>query len=428
MLTHHDIVLPNGLPLVLVPQPSAHRAVATVYFRVGSRFETQQTNGVSHFLEHMTFRGTERLPSAHDQALAFEQLGGTLYAATHVDHGVLSVSVPPSNLLPVLDLLGDVATAPLFTDMELERSIVREEILEDLDDEGREIDADNLARALMYGPHPLGFSITGGLSSLDRFDEPMLRAHHGCHYTTANAILCLAGNIGHPEQCIQAAARSFSAMPRGLRAAAAPPELAQKKPKFHFVENQSSQTDLRIAFRAPSERDPREPSVEMLLRILDDGMSTRLYERICDRRGLCYDVSGMFEAYEDDGVVDVAAGAQHARATVVVKEIFDILEELAEHGPRPDEIDKAKRRHQWSIEAMEDDAEEVAAFFGLSALAGIARTPAARHEELMAVTPQAVRDAAELVFQPNRLTVVAVGLLSAAEEHRLEKAVRGFAA
>src|SRR5262249_21220226 len=135
----------------------------------------------------------------------------------------------------------------------------------------------------------------------------------------------------------------------------------------------------------------------------------------------------MFEAYEDDGVVDVAAGAQHARATQVVKEIFALLEELAEHGPRDDEIEKAKRRHLWSIEALEDDAEEVAAFYGLAALAGVGRTPAERHEELMAVTPQAVRDAAQLVFRPDRLTVVAVGLLTAAEEHRLEKAVRGFA-
>src|SRR5262245_11577036 len=182
MLTHHDVVLGNGLKLVLVPQPAVHRAVASLYLRVGSRFETAEDNGISHFLEHMVFRGTPSLPSAHDQALAFERLGATLYAATHVDHGVMTVSVPPANLDRVLALLGEVAVAPRFTDIEVERGIVREEILEDLDDEGRDIDADNLARALIYEHHPLGFTITGGLETLSRFDERMLRAHHGRHY------------------------------------------------------------------------------------------------------------------------------------------------------------------------------------------------------------------------------------------------------
>jgi predicted Zn-dependent peptidase len=426
MPTHHDVVLPNGLLCVLVPMPSVHRAVASLYLRVGSRFETADDNGISHFLEHMVFRGTPSLPSAHDQALAFERLGGTLYAATHVDHGVMSVSVPPPNLEPVLALLGEVTIAPRFSEIEIERGIVREEILEDLDDDGRDIDADNLSRALLYERHPLGFTITGALRTLERFDEPMLRAHHTRHYTAENAALCVAGNLGDIDRCVDVLGRTFGALPRGSRVAIAPPPSTQKKPRFRFVENQSSQTDLRVAFRAPSERDPREPSVEMLLRVLDDGMSTRLYERICDRLGLCYDVSGMFEAYEDDGVVDVAAGVQHERATVVAKEILALLRELAEQGPTEEEMAKARDRHLWSAEAMLDDAEGMAGFYGLAALAGIARTPLARHEELAAVTAADVRETAGRVFRGDRMCVVAVGLLTAAEEQKLEKAVRAF--
>ncbi|KYF82451.1 hypothetical protein BE17_26030 [Sorangium cellulosum] len=420
-----DIVLSNGLKVVLVPQPHVHRAVASLYLRVGSRFETQQNNGISHFLEHMVFRGTPTLPTAHAQALAFERLGGTLYAATHVDHGVMSISVPPANLDLVLALLGEVATSPRFTAIEVERGIVREEILEDLDDEGRDIDADNNARALMYERHPLGFTITGGIDALDRFDEPMLRAHHARHYTAANAVLCVAGRFD-PEASARVAERHFGALPRGEQVPAAPPPNGQKKPRFRFIENQSSQTELRVAFRGVSERDPREPAVEMLLRVLDDGMSTRLYERICDRLGLCYDVSGMFEAYEDDGVVDIAAGVQHDRATVVVRELFALLRELAEAGPREDELAKARDRHLWSVEAMLDDPEATAGFYGLSALADIARTPEARHEELARVTVADVRDAARALFRPERLTVVAVGLLRSSEETKLEKAVRSF--
>jgi predicted Zn-dependent peptidase len=427
MLTHHDLKLANGLEVVLVPMPGVHRAVASLYLRVGSRFEGPEDNGISHFLEHMLFRGTPSLPTAHEQALVFERLGATLYAATHVDHGVMSVSVPPENLTRVLGHLAEVTAAPRFTEIEVERGIVREEILEDLDDDDRDVDADNLTRALMYDKHPLGYTITGGLAALARFDERMLRAHHARHYTGDNAVLCIAGRFD-VDAIARAVEPCFSSLPRGRKVAVvpAPPLDAQKKPRFSFVENTSSQTELRVAFRALSERDGREPAVEMLMRVLDDGMSTRLYERICDRLGLCYDVSGMFEAYEDDGVLDVAAGAQHERAIQVAKEVFGLLHDLAADGPSEAEMEKARDRHRWSVEAMLDEPDAVAGFYGLAALAGITRTPMARHDDLARVTREEVRAAAELVFRPERLSVVAVGLFSEADEKKLERAVRGF--
>lgn len=426
MLVHQDAVLSNGQRVVLVPMPEVHLAVASLYLRVGSRFETAGDNGISHFLEHMLFRGTRSLASAHEQALAFERLGATLFAATQVDHGVMSVSVPPANLLRVLGLLGEVAAAPRFSDIEVERGIVREEILEDLDDDDRDIDADNLARALMYEGHPLGFTITGGLETLARYDERALVAHHARHYTGENSVLCLAGRLGDLDACMREVERAFGAMPRGHRVPVSPPPDGQRRPRFQFVENTSSQTDVRVAFRAPSERDRLEPAVEVLLRVLDDGMSTRLYERICDRLGLCYDVSAMYEVYEDDGVLDLAAGAQHERALLVTREIFALLHELADRGPTEDELAKAKARHAWSIEAMLDDPEAVAQFYGLAALADIARTPTARHAELSRVTPDDVRAAARVVFRPERLSVVAVGLLSEADRRRIERVTRGF--
>ncbi|MEJ7734832.1 MAG: pitrilysin family protein [Polyangiaceae bacterium] len=427
-----EVVLASGLRLLLVPQPALHRAVAALFLRVGSRFESARDNGLSHFLEHMVFRGTASLPSAHDQALAFERLGGTLYAATHVDHGVMSVSVPPANLEASLALLGEVTVAPRFTEVEIERGIVREEILEDVDDDGRQIDADNLVRALMYDDHPLGFTITGDAAGLDDFDEARLRGHHQRHYTAENAVLCLAGRLGDgtpdavAERWRAAAERCFAAMPRGRRIEATPPPGGQGEPRVAVVENQGSQTDLRLAFRAVGELDRREAAVDMLLRVLDDGMSTRLYERVCDRRGLCYDISAMYEAYEDDGVVDVAAGVAHDRAHLVVAEVLDLLRELRDKGPREDELQKARDRHLWSAQSMLDDAESTAGFHGLAAFAGTTRTPEARHQELCAVTAADVREAAEHVFQPRNLSVVAVGLLRASQRAKLKKLVREF--
>lgn len=426
LFTHHEHTLNNGLRLIAAPQPHVHRAVAALYLRVGPRFETAENNGISHFLEHMVFRGTKTYPNAHTQALAFERLGTTLYAATHIDHGVMSVSVPPQNLEAVLRLLGEVTITPRFADIGIERGIVREEILEDKDEDGSDINADNLSRALMYDPHPLGFSITGDIKTLERFDESLLRIHHAKHYNTANAVLSIAGRIENIDQCIQMAEQFFGEMPAGMPAHADTPTKHQRKPRFQSVQTPSSQTDLRLCFRAPSERDPMEPAVDMLLRILDDGMSTRLYERICDRLGLCYDVSGMYEPYEDDGVVDIAAEAQHERAPMVVKEICALLKELCEHGPAPDEMEKARNRHAWSVEAMADDPEAVASFYGLGVLTNTMRSPVERHKELCGVSAEDVRNAARTLFRPDRLSAVAVGMLSKGDEQKVEKLIKGF--
>lgn len=426
LFSHHELQLSNGLRLVLVPLPHVHRAVASLYLRVGPRFETPENNGISHFLEHMVFRGTKTYPSAHTQALAFERLGTTLYAATHIDHGVMSVSIPPNNLERILRLLGEVTVSPRFSDIDIERGIVREEILEDKDEDGADINADNLSRALMYDPHPLGFSITGDIKTLEGFDEPMLRIHHAKHYNTSNAVLCIAGRIGDLDQCIKIAEQSFAEMSRGEPAQATAPSKTQKKPRFRSVETPSSQTDLRLCFRAPSEKDPLEPSVDMLLRVLDDGMSTRLYERICDRLGLCYDVSGLFEPYEDDGVVDIAAEVQHERAPMVVKELLALVKELCDHGPTAEELEKALNRHAWSVEAMADDADGVASFYGLGVLTNTKRSPLERHAELAQVSAENIREAAQRIFRPEKLSAVAVGMLERADEQKVEKLIKGF--
>lgn len=416
--------LSNGLRVVLVPRPALHQASLALFLRVGSRFERAETNGVSHFLEHMLYRGTRSRPSAHAQALAFEGLGGTLYAATAADHGLMTLTLPPETLLEALPLLGEVMQEPLFSSIEVERRIVHEEILEDLDDDGRQVGADNLVRELLYADHPLGFPITGSLATLASFDVPALRAHHALHYRAGNAVLAVAGAL--PEGLLPALERALGPVPGGGPVASAPPAAPSGRPRFRYVESDGSQTDLRVAFRAVGERDAREPAAEVLLRVVDDGMSTRLYERLCDDKGLCYDVSASFEAYEDDGVFDLAAETQHARVPEVLRELLGLCAELAAEGPTDAELDKVRKRASWGTRAMLDDAESLASFYGLSRLAGVAPDPATRCEQILAVTREQVRAVAEQVFRPERLAAVAVGVLGKAERTRLERVVRSF--
>jgi predicted Zn-dependent peptidase len=424
-ISHREEVLPNGLQVMVVDRPNVHRAVVTMLFRVGSRYETVETNGISHFLEHMIYRGSPSLKTAHDQALAFERLGASLYAATQADYGTMNLTLPPESLGPATQLFAEVVKTPRLSAIETERGIVREEILEDLDDEGRQIDADNLVRELVYGPHPLGYSITGSLQQLERFDRAMLRRHHARHYTAANAVLCFAGAVS-PRECLRLARRHFGELKTGRRIAASSPSASSAGPRFAHVANAASQTTLRIAFRALSDRDPREPALEMLLRVLDDGMSTRLYERICDDKGLCYDVGALYESYEDDGVFDVAAEAQHDRMPDVVREILAVLHELASRGPSREELDRAKARHGWQTTAMLDDPDALAGFFALAALSRLAPTPEARHEQLSAVEPDDVRRAAELIFRREGMSIITVGALSERQRDTLRKVTDQF--
>ncbi len=422
---YETATLSNGLRVVVAPQPQLHRAHVALYVRVGSRFESPATNGLSHFLEHMLYRGTPSLKTAHDVNLAFESLGGYLYAATQTDFGVFSVSLPSESLAEATALFGDVLLRPTFEDIAIEQGIVCEEILEDLDDDGRQVDADNLSRSMIYPRHPLGYTITGDEKRVRSFTREMLEAHHARHYNAANAVLAFSGAVDG-ERAFALAESCFGAMPRGTPVTTAAPVHDQKTARLDIVENVSSQTELRVCFRAVPEASEHRPAMDMLIRTIDDGMSTRLYHRICDDKGLCYDVSANFDGYEDDGVLDFAAGVQHARTSVVTREIVDLVCDLATKGPTDEELAKAKKRNAWEVRSMYDSPEDLAGFYAGGLLFGRFQTPEERLAENAAVTSAQLRAMAETVAQPERLNVLAVGLLDDGEDKRLEDVVKGF--
>jgi predicted Zn-dependent peptidase len=412
-------VLSNGLRLVAVPMPHMHRAVLEAQIRIGSRFETAADNGISHFLEHMLYRGTPRFPSAHDQALAFETLGGTLQAATAKDFGSMQIAMPPERFLDVLPLVSEVYQDPIMSGIEIERGIVQEEILETLDEAGNLIDADDLLGSVAFPGHSLGLPITGLPEQVRGFDPERLRRHHDTFYVGHATAIVAAGPFD-PNVVLKELERLFGALRAGQR----PPVLApraQSAPAFKFVAHGASQTSLRVGFRAPSFVDPREPATQLLVRVLDDGLSTRLYEHICDRRGLCYDVAAIYEAYEDVGLLDLSADSANERAAEVLAELFNVVNRLRDEGPTAAELDKAKRRHTWQLGMILDDPEEVASHFAMAELSGTLQHPSERRDQLAAVTRDQVMAAARSLFAPSGLNVVAVGAQNKRSRTKLEQ-------
>jgi predicted Zn-dependent peptidase len=245
--------------------------------------------------------------------------------------------------------------------------------------------------------------------------------HHARHYTAKNSVLVIAA----PNPSLDLAL-PFGALPMGTRLLADAPNHLQDAPKFELVPNASSQVELRVSLRAIAENAKERPALELLLRILDDGMSTRLYRRICDEQGLCYDVSANFDGYEDDGIVDFAASVHSDRCNQVTHEMLQLMCELAEHCPTEEELSDAKQRAFWHARGLFDAPEEMAGFFAGGKLFGRFESPYEHFEKIDAVTREEVRTLTQFLVKGDRLNVVAVGNPSAKERAKLEKTVRDF--
>src|SRR6185503_8418509 len=144
------------------------------------------------------------------------------------------------------------------------------------------------------------------------------------------------------------------------------PKLARTGPRWRYVDSQGSQTDVRLSFPTFGEHDGRYVALQLLARILDDGMSTRVHRRICDEKGLAYEAFAGLDPYEDCGVLDLGAAVEHAKTADVVRELLNIVKELRESPPTARELDKAKRRFIWELRALRDDAAAVATHPGTS--------------------------------------------------------------
>lgn len=414
--------LGNGLRARLIPLRHLQSATISFFVRVGSRYETTSTNGLSHFLEHMLYRGTESHRAAHELTLAIERLGGTLDATTHVDFTSYELTLPPENVLEGIDLLAEVLRRPLLTDLRVEKQIIREEILEDLNEDGEQIDIDNVSRQLLYPDHPLGFSIPGPLLNLGRFETDDLRHHHAKHYTARNSVLCLAGAFD-PQEAGDAIRSRFGAFEAG--AAIEPERVPMYRPpnRFAYVHDHGSQTDVRLSFHTPGLASPEAPILLVLARVLDDGLSTRVHQQICEQRGLAYSAFAGNDAFEECAVFDFGASVEHQKTPRLVEALFDLVEELRDDPPAEDEVDKAKRRYLWALRTVRDDPEDAVDFVGSSVLFGLPERVSAVADQVARVTPQDIQRVARRYLDPNAAYLTCVGVL----EGRILQDVRGLA-
>jgi predicted Zn-dependent peptidase len=425
-IQHYKDVLPNGLRVVTVELPYLHTAALVFYAKVGSRYETPEDNGLSHFLEHMLFRGTKRLPSSFALNYAIEELGGTLYAETGRDYSLYQISLDPALVPQGIELFGDIMRAPAFSQLDLERKIIIEEINEDLDDRGRDINIDDLARQAAFPEHGLGQKITGPLANVKRFALGDVERHFARFYGARNLIFCVSGPVQRAD-VLAAAEQHLGGLHEGAPATAdAPAEPNGGKAKFLYVDLPGAQTAVQLLYRALPETHPDFVALQAMGRVLDDGMSTRLHYTLCDQMGLAYYVSSSLEPFHDAALFEVDGASAHTKVGELTRQMFALIDRLRSERVSDAELAKAKRRYRFDLGAAFDDCDAMAGWFGGTELFYTPASFEAKVERMEKVSADDILRAAQAVFRPERLIAGAAGALNEKQRREVEKLVRGW--
>ena len=408
MLSYARDVLDGGLRVVTVEMPHLHTAMLAVYVRTGSRHEHPEVNGVSHFLEHMFFRGSERWPDTVRMNAAVEEVGGNLNGVTTRDHGFYYTPIHPDHLELGLQIFGDMLARPRLVEMEVERSVILEEMLDEVDEKGRDIDLDNLSRMALFDGHPLAMKIAGTRESVRALTHEHLEAHLARHYVTGNLVVTATGKVERAK-VVEAAARAFEGVRKGPATRERPPPARADGPWLRFVSHDESQTEFRLSFRAVPEHHPDFAALALLRGILDDGLSSRLPYEIVERRGLAYSVHASLDAYSDVGLFEIDAACAPERAGKVAEAILAVLAGVCERPVPKDELARAQRRFRMLLDFTHDSPADLAAWFGGTELFRPPESFEQRIAEIERQTPEDLLRVARRYFSARRLGVVAVG-------------------
>ena len=408
MITYHRKTLSNGLCLVVVEMPHLHSVEIAVYLKVGGRNDPAGKAGLSHFLEHMLFRGTSEFPSNLELETAFESIGGSVNAATDEESTCYFSRVHPEHVATGVKLFASMLLRSTLPGIEIEKRIITEEALEDINEEGQEINPHNLASRLLWPGHPLGMPTIGYLETISGFTGDDLRRHLAQFYAPANAVMIVTGDVS-AETAFAAAEEAFGAWAGPPSPVVNPPSVQQSKPQMVFVKDSDSQVHLQIAFRGFARLDPRIMANRLMRRILCGGGSSRLHLKLREQLGIVYSVDASIAAYEETGSFAVELSTMPKNLSLAVTELLGEMRRLAIEPVPADELLRVKRGYFFDLEYSRDSAYEMQVRYGWGELMGLVRDIEEDRAEAEQVDAEAIRSTAGALFAPQNLNLVAVG-------------------
>jgi predicted Zn-dependent peptidase len=405
----HRTVAPSGLVVYSESLPGVRSAAVGIYIRTASAHERREQMGISHLLEHMVFKGTERR-SARDLALALEVRGGSLDAYTGRDATSYQAHVLDADLPLAVDILTDLVRRPLLrqSDLEPERNVILEEIngvADTPDDLVFELHAETL-----WPRHPYGYSILGTPDTLAALSAGDLRCLHQTGYYAGNCVIAAAGNVEH-DRLLEALARE-GWLDEGPPQRARPPVGATEAHRgaSRWEERDTAQTHIVFGTDTFPLRDPRRFALSILINVFGGGMSSRLFQRVREELGLAYAVFAYKNFHQSSGQLGVYVGTQTASAEQAVDAIRAEYDRIAREGLPPDELEAGKLQLKGQIMlALESPMARMGRLAGFVLHDDPYRPLDLMLAEIDAVTADDVAAVGAEFFQSERQTVVRLG-------------------
>jgi predicted Zn-dependent peptidase len=370
-LPYERSVLPNGLRVVTSRMPAARSVAVGLFVGVGSRHEDGQHAGLSHLLEHLVFKGTVGYPAAGDLSEAVESCGGAVNASTDRELTVYSSKVPAVAADRGLEVVAELALRPLLRQRDLvaEKPVIVDEIRMYEDSPGDHIFT--LFDDVLFGGHPLGREIAGTPRSVRRATREAVVSHWRRWYQPRHLVLAAAGATSHAAT-LRTAERWFDEQPGWLDGVGdgAPQPLTAAAPapgepgSVRVAYRRLSQGNLCLGMPGVARDDPDRWALDMLGAVLGDGMSSRLFLELRERRSLAYDVSTFAATYSDCGTFGVHAGFDPDQSAAVIAAILDQLERAVQEPVTVTELERARAYTRGRLELRMEETSAVAAWLG----------------------------------------------------------------
>ena len=411
----------DGGERIVTERVRSVRSVALgIWIGAGSRDETAERAGISHFIEHLLFKGSSRY-SGVQIAQVFDGLGGELNAATAKEYTVLYARVLDAHLESALDVMSDMLLAPTFDADELnsEREVVLEEIAM-YEDSFHDLAHDLIAGAV-FSDHPLGRPVIGTTAAVNAIDTAMVRDYHANRYVGPNIVIAAAGNLEH-EPLVHAIQQRFEAYTKvpDPSAGVRPVWVGESSPQTVFQAKTSEQYHVCLAGLGLQRSDRRRFAASLLDSMLGGSASSRLFQEIRERRGMAYSVYTFGSQYADTGMVGVYVGTREDNLAECMRITADQLVRMGQGEFADDELQRSKENLKGRIMLSMESTSNRASRLGKSVLTDTELLSLDRIcAEIDSVEPEAVASLARQLFAPDRLSVSGVG----PDEDRFREAV-----
>lgn len=416
----HKTTFPHGLRLITVPKKGAESVTMFILVRAGSKYENKEQNGISHFLEHLLFKGTKKR-SSQEIAIIIDRIGGVANAFTSQEYTGYWVKAIPEQFSTVADLLSDIFLNARLAprEIEKERGVILEEIKLYNDIPIEKIG--DIFNGLLYGDQPAGWDVLGRPEVIRSLKQKDFFNYVQKHYVAPNTTIVVAGDIDLSAVKKEITKR-FAQIKRGTATKFAPTKENQTDPQIKIAHKDTDQTHLALGVRTFSIFDERRFALEVLKTILGEGSSSRLFQEIRNRRGAAYYIRTEAHLTSDAGFLVSTAGIAHSRLHEVASAILKEYKRISTKAPGKDELKKAQERIIGSLWLRLETSDDLAAYIGgQEIITGKIMRPEEYARKIKQVSADDVLKVGRSIMTPSRLNIAIIGPDEKGLARRLER-------